>query len=96
MKKILFLTSGIILIIFGSYLSTIHYNPISPFATVHEFSYGCITQNPQFMGIYDSAYERGTCNENYMLSLILLSFVIGGGFLIYKSKTIFRGKVNTP
>ena len=92
-KKIFFLAFGIILIILGSYLSTIHYNPTSAFSTVHEFSYGCITQSPQFMGMYDSAHERGTCNENYILSSVLSSFIIGGMFLIYKSKIYLRQSV---
>ena len=91
-KKILFLIFGITLIILGGYLSTVPYNALSIFATVHEFSFACLSMPLGFTEAYDNPHERGTCNENYMLSLVLLSFVIGGGFLIYKSKIIFRGK----
>ena len=86
-SKLLFLIFGVILILISGYLSTIHYNAAPTFGTVHEFSYGCIIQSPEFMGTYDSAHERGTCIENYVLSLILISFVVGGIILVIKSNT---------
>ncbi len=69
-------------------MSTINYNPTTAFGTVHSFSYGCITQNPEFMGTFDNAHERGTCLHNYLLSLILIAFIACGVFLTIKSKTL--------
>jgi len=72
LRKILFLAFGITLIVVGGYLSGIHYNAAPTFGTVHEFSYGCLVQSPEFLETYDSANERGTCVENYVLSTILI------------------------
>ncbi len=92
-KKISFLAFGITLIIVGSYLSTIPYNALSIFATVHEFSFACLSMPLGFAEAYDNPHQRGTCNENYILSSVLSSFIIGGMFLIYKSKIYLRQSV---
>lgn len=84
-KQIIYFAIGVFTLILGIYFSFIHYNPADTFGTVHEFSYGCIVQSQEFMETYDSAFERGMCTHNGILSLIVFSIIGSGIFLIIKS-----------
>lgn len=48
-KKIIYLIIGLFTLILGAYFSSIQYNAVKPFTTVHGFTCGCITQIPEFV-----------------------------------------------
>ena len=83
--RVFFLASGIFLLGLGLYFSSVQYNAAEPFGTVQGFTYGCITQDSDFVDVYGSWNNPDFCLHNAGLAAIVYGMIGSGIFLIVKN-----------
>ncbi len=93
-KSITYIIVGIIILAMGINFSTSQYNAVESFGTVHEFTYGCITQSQEFVETYGNINNPAFCQHNAVLSIIVFSLMGAGIFLIVKSIKINKSNID--